>query len=207
MRGCWDGFIKYGTAVIWSGPRRYWPPREEMTVKRAGETTSWWMYYLCKGLIDEPDDSFMEEASARSNLINPPSRCHIRTAVPQRPAFGSELWVEDHRWSSNSRWSALPLWIEYECEAQALRKIHLSFSSRGDAVQQSSGGIFWRFVPWSANTFWEKIPCLYTRNTMYLNAVCCYSTDCKHDAALTRMATKLKCSLYFLISCITVLLF
>ncbi len=70
--GCWEGFIKYGTAVIWSGPWGYWPPRDEITVKRAGETTSWWMYYLCKGLIDEAGDSFTEEASARSNLITSP---------------------------------------------------------------------------------------------------------------------------------------
>lgn len=79
--GCREGFIKYGTAVIWSGPRGYWPPREEITVKRAGETTSWWMYYLCKGLIDEAGDSFTEEASARSNLISP----HLPVAPPSVP--------------------------------------------------------------------------------------------------------------------------
>lgn len=93
--GCWEGFIKYGTAVIWSGPRGYWPPREEITVKRAGETTSWWMYYLCKGLIDEAGDSFTEEASARSNLIKPPLRHHPtrHKTFPWHPPLYPRLWL------------------------------------------------------------------------------------------------------------------
>lgn len=118
--GCWEGFIKYGAAVIWSGPRGYWPPREEITVKRAGETTSWWMYYLCKGLIDEAGDSFTEEASARSNLIIPPPL--DRPTAPLKRRRRPQVII-------SSRRPALPLWIEYECEAPAFRNRRLCFFS------------------------------------------------------------------------------
>ncbi len=138
--GCWEGFIKYGTAVIWSGPWGYWPPRDEITVKRAGETTSWWMYYLCKGLIDEAGDSFTEEASARSNLITSPPPPQPSCGSPLcTPTFGSVLWRGGHRWSSRARRPALSLWIEYECEALALWNRRLCFSSRGDAMRRGSG--------------------------------------------------------------------
>ncbi len=154
--------------VIWSGPWGYWPPRDEITVKRAGETTSWWMYYLCKGLIDEAGDSFTEEASARSNLITSPQpSCGSPLCTP---TFGSVLWRGGHRWSSRARRPALSLWIEYECEALALWNRRLCFSSRGDAMRRGSGELSYQVLPWTDSIFMDV--CLYTTKILHLSLFC-----------------------------------
>lgn len=63
--GCWEGFIKYGASLIW-GLRLLTASGGD---NGKGKTTGWRMYYLCRGLIDEGENSFIEGESARLNSI------------------------------------------------------------------------------------------------------------------------------------------